>query len=161
MKSDMDPFLWNRQNEPEALAELDQRCFRKCWKLQEYIDLSRKKPFRGWFLEHSEKGPCAFLVFFLIPPEVQILRMGVHPEFRREGLASRMLDELDQEAIANQSHSLWLDVQAENVPAVELYKKSGFTEIYQRKGYYQNPPGDAVLMKKNLHEVAASRSDEY
>ena len=131
MKIDMDPFFLNRQNDPKALAELDKRCFRKHWKLQEYIDLSRKKPFRGWLLEHSEKGPSAFLVFFLIPPEVQILRMGVNPEFRLEGLASRMLDELDQEAIANQSHSLWLDVHAENVPAVELYKKSGFIEIYQ------------------------------
>ena len=70
------------------------------------------------------------------------------------------VDELDQEAIANQSHSLWLDVHAENFPAVELYKKSGFTEIYQRKGYYQTPTGDAVLMKKTLHEVAAKRSDE-
>ena len=29
-----------------------------------------------------------------------------------------------------------------------------------RKGYYQNPPGDAVLMKKTLQEAAGASTDE-
>ena len=45
------------------------------------------------------------------PSEIQILRMGVLPENRREGLASEMLKELDQKAILNQSHTLWLDAR--------------------------------------------------
>jgi len=88
------------------------------------------------------------------------LRMGVLPENRREGLASEMLKELDQKAILNHSHTLWLDVHVENTPALGLYQKSGYREIYRRKGYYQNPPGDAVLMKKNLQEDAGASKDE-
>ena len=76
--------------------------------------------------------------------------MGVLPENRRKGLALVMLKELDQKAILNQSHTLWLDVHVENTPALGLYQKSGYKEIYRRKGYYQNPPGDAVLMKKTF-----------
>ena len=76
--------------------------------------------------------------------------MGVRPENRRKGLASRMLHELETEAITNQNNQLWLDVHAENVPALELYKKFGFKEMTRRKGYYKHPTGDAILMKKNL-----------
>ena len=156
----MNPYLWNYRAEPERLAEMDQECFRIPWKFDSYLELSKQKIFQAWELAHPEKGSCGFLVFYLIPPEIQILRMGVLPENRREGLALEMLKELDQKAILNQSHTLWLDVHVENTPALGLYQKSGYKEIYRRKGYYQNPPGDAVLMKKNLQEAAGASTDE-
>ena len=48
----------------------------------------------------------------------------------------------------------------DSTPALGLYQKSGYKEIYRRKGYYQNPPGDAVLMKKTLQETAGASTDE-
>ena len=148
--TEIDSFLWNHKIKSQAFAELDQRCFRKNWKIQEFLSLSKQKNFQGRVLINSKQGECAYLVFFLIPPEIQILRMGVRPEHRRKGLASRMLHELELEAIANQNNQLWLDVHSENVPALELYKKFGFKEMNRRKDYYQHPIGDAILMKKNL-----------
>ena len=156
----MNPYLWNYQAEPERLAEMDQECFPIPWKFDSYLELSQQKIFQAGELVHPENGSCGFLVFYLIPPEIQILRMGVLPENRREGLALEMLKELDQKAILNQSHTLWLDVHVENTPALGLYQKSGYKEIYRRKGYYQNPPGDAVLMKKTLQEAAVASTDE-
>ena len=95
----MNPYLWNYQAEPEGLAEMDQECFRIPWKFDSYLELSKQKIFQAWVLAHPEKGSCGFLVFYLIPPEIQIMRMGVLPENRREGLALEMLKELDQKAI--------------------------------------------------------------
>ena len=114
-------LISNYQAEPERLAEMDQECFRIPWK----FDSSRAfqaKIFQAWELAHPEKGSCGFLVFYLIPPEIQILRMGVLPENRREGLALEMLKELDQKAILNQSHTLWPDVHVENTPALGFIK---------------------------------------
>ena len=156
----MNPYLWNYRAEPKRLAKMDQKCFRIPWKFESYLELSKQKIFKARVLAHPEKGSCGILVIYLIATEIQILRMGVLPENRREGLALEMLKELDQKAILNQSHTLWLDVHVENTPALGLYQKSGYQEIYRRKGYYQNPPGDAVLMKKTLQDAAVASTDE-
>ncbi|GIS37379.1 MAG: hypothetical protein Ct9H90mP9_4090 [Pseudomonadota bacterium] len=56
-----------------------------------------------------------------------------------------MLKELDQKAILNQSIPFGWMSTLKTLQLWGVFQKSGYKEIYRRKGYYQNPPGDAVL----------------
>ena len=40
----------------------------------------------------------------------------------------------------------FLEVRAGNIPAISLYKKTGFTQVSVRKKYYQDNQEDALLM---------------
>ena len=40
-----------------------------------------------------------------------------------------------------------LEVRSENGAAIALYRRMGFVEVGRRKGYYQDPEDDAVLMR--------------
>lgn len=81
----------------------------------------------------------AFAVFFDLPELVTGLRLGqleeiyVHPEFRRQGIARKMIETL---VIEGQSrgwlHLRWL-VPGKNVPAITLYDK--IAEPDQCKSY--------------------------
>ena len=43
---------------------------------------------------------------------------------------------------------LTLEVRAGNAPAIALYEKHGFYEVGRRKGYYDDPKEDAILMTR-------------
>jgi len=70
----------------------------------------------------EEKGPNAF-----IDVETPILTIAVKPEFRRQGIASMMLDQLLQEA-GGRYKQISVSV-LENSPAITFFEKFGFTKV--------------------------------
>lgn len=62
------------------------------------------------------------------------------------GIGSRLLEELIKKAEEN-STLITLEVNTENLPAVNLYKKFGFKILGTRKKYYNNK-FDAYIMTK-------------
>lgn len=52
---------------------------------------------------------------------------GIREKFRRKGLGTKFFHLLDVWAKQNKVHRLELSVVAENIPAINLYLKSGFT----------------------------------
>lgn len=83
--------------------------------------------------------------YVLVADEAQILDIYVEPEKRRQGLAERTLREWL--AKLPPKTKVILEVRASNIPARNLYKKLGFTELYQRKNYYSNPTEDALVLQ--------------
>ena len=49
-----------------------------------------------------------------------------------------------------------LEVRASNEPAIRLYERYDFVPVGRRKGYYDAPKEDAVLMTKYWKEVEES-----
>lgn len=77
------------------------------------------------------------------PGEREILNVAVEPEFRRRGVARRLL-ELE---LAQRASVYFLEVRPSNIGARKLYEKLGFREEGRRKGYYRQPPEDAIVMR--------------
>lgn len=57
-----------------------------------------------------------------------LVDISLQPEFRRQGIASTLIQQLLQEAAANRT-SVCLSVARENLPAIALYEKFGFQVI--------------------------------
>ncbi len=86
-------------------------------------------------------GYCLYQVIF---ERAEILRIGTHPRYQRQGIASQLFAVLNKEMEANKVESLLLEVRADNAPAIALYEQQEFATIHQRKGYYQQPYQAAV-----------------
>ena len=54
---------------------------------------------------------------------------------------------------------LTLEVRASNDPAIALYEKHGFVEVGRRRGYYEKPKEDAILMTLFFEETEAIDED--
>ena len=80
-----------------------------------------------------------------------IMNVGVSPDFRRQGIAERMIAELEKFCRNSGIFEINLEVRVSNAPARQLYKKMGFCEIGIRKGYYDGKE-DGVFMKKVIAE---------
>ncbi|MDO5770203.1 MAG: ribosomal protein S18-alanine N-acetyltransferase [Psychrobacter sp.] len=91
-------------------------------------------------------GYCLYQQLF---EQGEILRIGTHPSYRRQGIASRLLKVLFDRLKVEDVERLLLEVRADNAPAIALYERHSFEIIHRRKGYYQaanQPAMDALIM---------------
>lgn len=79
--------------------------------------------------------------------EAEILTLAVAPAARRKGLGRALV-----EAAVDQlgSAELFLEVAADNGPAIALYRQAGFSQAGLRRGYYARPGGavDALVLRR-------------
>ncbi len=78
--------------------------------------------------------------------ESHILNLAVHPDFRRQGVAARLMDEAIRELKKRGCVFMHLKVRISNTGAQRFYELFGFEVESIRKKYYGNPDEDALLM---------------
>ena len=89
-----------------------------------------------------------FIGVWIIVSEGDITNIGVHPDYRRNHIASGLLKSLINLCADLNCNLLNLEVRRSNLIAQSLYKKFNFNEIAVRKNYYGNNE-DALLMQKS------------
>lgn len=94
----------------------------------------------------EDGAAVGFLAFEQVLDEGSIVEVAVHPGYRRQGIARSLIAEALQNAAG--LSAVFLEVRESNLPAIRLYESLGFTRIGVRKGYYDRPKEDAVMMKK-------------
>lgn len=87
---------------------------------------------------------AGFICSWLIAGEMQIQNVATAPEFRRRGVAARLLTLALERAQASGLESAWLEVRVGNTAAITLYQQFGFREVSRRPGYY--PDGEAAMV---------------
>ena len=93
-------------------------------------------------------GYCLYQVLF---EQAEILRIGTHPDYQRQRIASQIFAELNEVLETQQVEALLLEVRADNTAAIALYEQQGFMLIHRRKGYYQlglQSAIDALIMQR-------------
>ena len=75
--------------------------------------------------------------------------LTVVPEFRRRGIASEMLRNLEQWALEKKVIAVMLEMREGNAEAQPLYEKYGYRVVSRRDNYYA-PKIHALIMRKEL-----------
>lgn len=94
--------------------------------------------------------PVAYCGALTVLDEADIARIATLPEFRRMGLAGKLLDALFKLCASENIKRVTLDVRESNSPALGLYRSAGFTVTGRRRDYYNRPREAAVIMEKKL-----------
>jgi [ribosomal protein S18]-alanine N-acetyltransferase len=104
----------------------------------------------------QEGGLVAYLIVSRYVDAWHIMNVAVHPESRRQGVASRLLDELFELTAGDPRRGYTLEVRVSNATAIALYERFGFEPSGIRRGYYTDNREDALIMWKDpIHQVAA------
>ncbi len=102
-------------------------------------------------LENKEKSRIlGYVNARLIIDEVDILNIAVNPSARRRGVARLLLKSIFDRALARGASKCFLEVRMSNVAAISLYESMGFKKLGIRKGYYEKPKEDAIIMLSEL-----------
>ena len=90
---------------------------------------------------------AGFLLIRAVGDEAEILTLAVDPAHRRAGHAAALVDAAKQDLAKTGVSRLFLEVAADNSPALALYERQGFLPIGVRKGYYRRDAGPNVDAK--------------
>ncbi len=134
---------WNEQQ----ISELLQQDINQCWG---GVETDTPKA--------SESKVVAYCIISTVFEVAEVLRIGTHPDYQRQGLAASLLQALIKAMPQKQLQRILLEVRQDNGAAIALYKKMGFEVIHVRKGYYSIPSKegrgevkcDALIMQYEL-----------
>lgn len=141
-------------SEAQELAVVHAAAFPEPWPASEIAALGVGL---GGFVLAAEREDGLLVGFVLgraIAGEAEILTLAVKPEARRDGIAHALVEALAVHARARGARKLYLEVAADNAPAIGLYKKAGFSEVGVRRAYYGRAgaaPVDALVMSRPLN----------
>lgn len=136
---------------PEVLR-LEQNIFTDSWPRAHFInDIENTKIAYPCVMLKQEKI-VAYAVVWYVSHELHINNIAVAPEFRRQGLADRLLNHVLGKF--NDWQIAFLEVRFSNTAAIHLYKKHHFKEAVIRRGYYSDGE-DAIIM---IREKAVNKS---
>ncbi|MGE5814279.1 MAG: ribosomal protein S18-alanine N-acetyltransferase [Acidobacteriota bacterium] len=149
MTSSIEPAIVER--DLDAIAEIAQASFTNSWTRAMFAQELATPPLsRSYVYRTAEGAVVGFCTSWLIVDELHINTIAVRPEFRGKGIGRQLLAFLLNEARGHGARRAMLEVRASNTAAIALYSSFGFTTEAIRKGYYPNPPEDALVLARAI-----------
>lgn len=119
----------------------------RAWRAREFAGLLAQP---GCFVTGDA---LCFALVRVIGDEAELLTLATHPDHRRQGHAQAVMQDWMATARARGATQAFLEVAADNDPALALYHGCGFAIAGRRKGYYLRPDGsrtDALVLRSAL-----------
>jgi ribosomal-protein-alanine N-acetyltransferase len=130
-----------------GLLAVEQASFMNPWTHEMYVAELENPGVSYLFVAKNTDGRVVgFCGFWLVVDEVHINNLAVLPDYRRQGIASRILGRVFEVARRVGAHRATLEVRRSNEIARRLYERFGFTVGGVRRGYYRNPDEDALIL---------------
>lgn len=129
------------------IAELEKLCFNDPWS-ENSIASELDNRLSCWLVAIAADKVVGYVGSQTVLGETDMMNIAIHPDYRKQGIATELISALIETLNERGSHSLMLEVRASNEPAKSLYLKMGFDVVGVRKNYYRNPREDALILRK-------------
>ncbi len=134
----------------DQAAEIERICFSDPWSrrmLSEHLE----NECAATLVAQGEDGTVlGYAGVLVVLDEGYITNVAVRPEYRRQGVASQLLEVFARFAQGRELAFLSLEVRASNTAARALYAKHGYVQAGLRKNYYEHPREDAIIMTREF-----------
>ena len=129
------------------VAQLEKLCFSAPWS-ENSISSELTNPLSCWLVALDGDRVAGYVGSQTVLDESDMMNIAVDPQYRRQGIAQALVEELVKCLARKGSRCLTLEVRASNAGAIALYGKLGFIQVGLRKNYYRNPREDAMILRK-------------
>ena len=120
------------------VAQLEKLCFSAPWS-ENSISSELTNPLSCWLVALDGDRVAGYVGSQTVLDESDMMNIAVHPEYRRQGIAEALVEDLVAALREKGSHCLTLEVRESNDPAIRLYEKLGFvaTEIVSKWYFFK------------------------
>ena len=129
------------------VAQLEKLCFSEPWS-ESSVAGELNNPLSLWLVAVDEDRVTGYVGSQSVMGETDMMNIAVAPDYRRQGVAEALVNELVCQLRDGGNHCLTLEVRASNEPAIALYTKLGFLQVGRRPNYYRSPREDALILRK-------------
>ena len=136
----------------DELERLERICFSRPWS-KRMLGEELENQCAAFLVAEDESGKVlGYAGLLVMMDEGYITNVAVFPEYRRLGVAAKIIEVYMNFAKANQLAFLTLEVRPSNAAAIALYQRFGFEEVGRRKNYYDLPKEDALILTRYFKE---------
>lgn len=137
----------------EQVAQIERMCFPDPWSERMLREHLENQCAAALVAEGSDGTVLGYAGLLVVLDEGYLTNVAVRPAYRRQGIASELLQVFRRFAEGNHLAFLTLEVRATNAAAIALYSKEGYEEVGRRKNYYDHPKEDAVIMTLSFQKT--------
>lgn len=134
-----------KEEDIDAVLDISSLSFAISWSKDSYIQ-ELTNPIAKYLVAKVNNKVVAFVGTWIILDEAHITNIAVHPNYRKQGIASKLLVKFLDYCRNQGCKAFTLEVRSGNKAAQALYKKHNFKEDGVRKGYYEDNKEDAIIM---------------
>ena len=128
------------------VAEIEKNCFSNPWN-ETVLEGELKNECSHIYVAVEDGKAVGYAMLYIVCGEADIIRVAVLPEYRRRGIAEKLLLKSFE---VNETNEVFLDVRESNAPAIKMNQSLGYVDTGVRKEYYSNPTENAILMKNEF-----------
>ena len=135
-----------------AVVDLDRKSFSLPWPERSFrFEITENEMARCWVADLDGRV-VGMIVVWLIVDEAHVATLAANPDYRRQGIAKRLLAHALLHLSEEGARTSFLEVRENNLPAQEMYRKFGYEVTGRRRRYYSDNDEDAILMTLNSLE---------
>ncbi|MDF1610229.1 GNAT family N-acetyltransferase [Hoeflea sp. YIM 152468] len=143
-------------NDARTASRIHGEAFARAWGDGEFESLISQQSVFGFLAcpeGRARDAAAGFVLCREAAGEAEILSIGISPKFRRGGLGWRLMRSAMHEAWRRGAEEIFLEVDETNAAAVQMYRKLGFAQVGERRGYYAREGSartTALVMRRDL-----------
>lgn len=131
----------------DELYFVEKNCFGDPW-TKEMLESEISNKLSVLETESKNGILCGYALGRVVADEAELFKIAVLPDFRRQGVAEKLLTKIHGQMRQKGAFVCFLEVRSRNMPAVLLYEKAGYQRVRVIPGYYGDD--DAVVLRREL-----------
>ena len=135
-----------KESDLEEVLAIEKKSFADPWSRRLFEETLAYPHSVNFVLRGPGKAVLGYINFYIIAEEAHMLNLAVHPDWRKKGLATRLLAYSLEHLRHRNAPDVFLEVREGNRDAIQLYSRFGFQAIGKRKKYYVETNEDALVM---------------
>lgn len=140
-----------RRDMPEVL-EIERQSFEFAWTEEDFLCCLRQRNCIGMVADNDGQI-VGFMIYELLKSELHILNFAVHPNHRRQGVGTAMIDKLISKLSQQRRRSFYLEVRETNLAAQIFFRSRGLLAVDVLRGHYEETDEDAYRFEYLLWET--------
>ncbi len=147
MESGMFTVRPMRETDIDSVVAIENANFSIPWSAKSFLDAC-KEEYNIYLVCEIEGRIAGYCGLWTVMGEGNITNMAVDEKYRKCGIGTALMQAMELMGQKMDVSIFFLEVRASNVAAQKLYEKMGYREIGRRKGFYERPMEDALVMSK-------------
>lgn len=135
------------QSDLDKVMEIENLCFVAPWKLEDIKRELEGNQFANLLVATINGEVVGYVDYWITFESATICQIAVHPNFQRNAIGSKLLEEVIKDCYAKKVLNITLEVRESNLKGINFYTKHGFNQVLVKPNYYSNGENAIYMLR--------------